>query len=550
MMNRRGFLKKLPIVASAPLFLNGIPISLFANTSQLSKLAEDSDNDKVIVLLQLHGGNDGLNTIIPIEQYSQYLNLRPNIAIPDRGSRKLITLDNTLASIDQVGLHPDMTGVKALYDQGKAAIIQGVSYPNINQSHFRSQDIWFMGGDYDDYYGSGWMGRYLDHQYPDYPDAYPSEDMPDPLGIEIGTGVSLAFHRASGIPTSIAIADPNQFYNLVKGVGGDPPASVADTYYGKELEYIIGIEEQSNKYADRLKDIYTQGSNSNNVTYPQRYPFNAPLGAIRNGLSSQLKLIARLLSGGSKTKIFLARIGGFDTHASQVESYDHSMGAHAALLYHISASVKAFQDDLKGLGLEDRVMTMTFSEFGRRAESNGSYGTDHGKAAPMMIFGKGVNPGVYGTNPDLSDLDNGNLKMQFDYRQVFTTVLQDWMGASNEAVAATNFDGFLDKKIPFVSGLVTGTQQAFVENRFRLNSCYPNPVSTTTTFSFYINNPAQVKLSLYDTSGKLVRELINEPRIAGEHTLHADFSDLVPGSYIYRIEAGALKTAKQMLVVR
>ena len=159
-MKRRGFLKKIPIAAaSAPVGLNGLPVGLLAK-GQLQQVVSSTSNDKVLVLIQLHGGNDGLNAVIPIDQYAQYYNLRPNIAIPDNGSRGYIPLDSTLASADQVGLHPDMVGTKALYDQGKAAIVQGVSYENHNGSHFRSRDIMFMGGDYDDYLGSGWMGRY------------------------------------------------------------------------------------------------------------------------------------------------------------------------------------------------------------------------------------------------------------------------------------------------------------------------------------------------------------------------------------------------------
>ncbi|MDZ7647888.1 MAG: DUF1501 domain-containing protein [Cytophagales bacterium] len=150
---------------------------------------------------------------------------------------------------------------------------------------------------------------------------------------------------------------------------------------------------------------------------------------MRNGLTPQLQLIARLLDGGGsglgvKTKVFLVKMGGFDTHAEQVESYDPTMGQHAALMYHISSAMKAFQDDLKARGLEDRVLTVTTSEFGRRVRANGSYGTDHGTGAPVMIFGKGVQPGVVGVVPDLN---KQNVEMQYDYRQVYANLLRDWM---------------------------------------------------------------------------------------------------------------------------
>ncbi len=553
-MNRRSFLKKIPIAASAPIILNGLPLNALARGSALYKMAAESDNDRIIVLIQLHGGNDGLNMLVPVDQYSNYYNLRPNIAIPDHGARRFINLDSTLPVKDQMGLHPDMKGVKELYDQGKVAVVQGVGYENMNGSHFRSRDIWFMGGDYNDDYGSGWMGRYLDHLYPGYPDAFPSESMPDPLGLEIGTAVSLAFHRANGIPTAVSVDNPDQFYNLINSVGGLPPESVANTHYGDELQWIMDIEKKSNQYAGRLKEVYEQGRNSPGVTYPEKYPFNAPGGAVNNPLSAQLKMIARLLNGGVKTKIFLARIGGFDTHADQVESYDPTMGKHAALLYHISSAVKAFQDDLKGLGLEHRVLTMTFSEFGRRPASNGSWGTDHGTSAPMLIFGKEVNAGVVGTNPDLNNLERNNLKSQFDYRQVFGSVLQDWMGASDPDMEKTMLEDFVtpQTKLPLISdGLITAVEkQDFIEKRFRLENCYPNPANSIAVFSYFINRHSFVSLNILDTNGKIIKEVVKEQQSVGSHEVMVDVSQFKPGAYIYRIKAGEWEVAKRFVVVR
>ncbi|MDN5214608.1 DUF1501 domain-containing protein [Fulvivirgaceae bacterium BMA12] len=547
-MKRRGFIKKLSITGATPFMLNGLPLTVLGQSTLKTLAASGADNDKVLVLIQLHGGNDGLNTIIPVDQYGNYINLRPNVAISDSGSRGYIDLDNSLNVQEQVGLHPDMLGIKELYDEGKAAIVQAVGYENLNQSHFRSRDIWWMGGGYDDEYSSGWAGRYLDHCFPGYPDDYPSTEMPDPLGLEIGNNVSLMFHRETGIPAAISARNPNQFYDLITSVGGLPPESVADTHYGQELQWIMDIEEKSNQYAGRLKDVFENGMNSANVTYPEKYPFDAGNRFSSNPLAGQLQLIARLLSGGSKTKIFLAKIGGFDTHADQVVAGDPSMGAHAALLYHVSSAVKAFQDDLKFLGLEDRVVTMTFSEFGRRAASNGSYGTDHGTAAPMFVFGKGVRPGVYGTNPDLADLDRGNLRHQFDYRQVFAAVLQDWMGASNEALVQTRFDQYAATKVDVFGTLITGTKEEFFNNRFRLDSCYPNPAKEKTNFSYYINNASHVRLKIYDTTGQMVKVVVDEHQSAGEHQVTVDLTRFKAGAYLYKIDADNLKATKRLIV--
>ncbi len=546
-MRRRGFLKNISIAAGSTFVLNNLPFSTISSASPLAQLAATSTNDRVLVLIQLHGGNDGLNTIIPIDQYAEYYQLRPNIAIPDKGKRKFIPLDNGLPDANQLGFHPDLTHMKDLYDHGKLSIVQNVSYENSNGSHFRSRDIWFMGGDYDEFLPSGWMGRYLNHEFPGYPESFPSTEMPDPLAIEIGNGVSLAFHRSNGIPVSISIQNPEQFYDLINSVGGEPPESIANTHYGTELKWIMDIEEKSNQYAGRLKDVYEQGANSPGVTYPDLYPFNAPPGRIKNTLAPQLKMIARLLSGGVKTKIFIARLGGFDTHAEQVESYDATMGNHAALLYHISSAMKAFQDDLKALGLEDRVMSMTISEFGRRAYSNGSYGSDHGNAAPMFVFGKKVNPGVLGENPDLSKLDNGNVAFKYDYRQVFTSALVDWLEADAAAVEATLLTDWVDSRLPLVGDGVTGLKQEFLNKRNYLATCYPNPVKDQTTFSFRINSAGHVRLEVMDIQGRLVKIVLDEYRDAGQSTIPADLSMLRQGSYVYHLVGGTIDESRKLI---
>ena len=546
-MRRRNFLKRIPIAASAPVVLNSLPINVMAATGELQRLAATSANDKIIVLIQLHGGNDGLNTIIPIEQYAQYYNLRPNIAIAENGTRPYIQLDSSLPVEDQVGLHPDLVGVKSLYDRGRASIVQDVGYENMNGSHFRSRDIWFMGGDYDEYLGSGWMGRYLDHEFPGYPEAYPNATVPHPLAIEVGNSVSLAFHRANGIPAGISIRDPEQFHDLVEQViNGEPPETIENTHYGEELRYILQMEEKTRVYEDVLYGLYNNGSASS-FDYPDQYPFNAPNGRLRNPLSGQMEMIARLISGGCQTKIYLAKIGGFDTHADQVESYDASMGNHAALLYHIGSAMEAFQRDLQEKGIEDQVLTMTFSEFGRRAASNGSFGSDHGAAAPMLIFGKHVNPGVFGSNPDLDNLDRGNLPTTFDYRQVFTSVVKDWFEASDEAIEATGFADWVDNRLPLIGDGITSSKVAFFHDRNHLKDCYPNPVSDHVTIDYRINSKQHVKLRIMDAMGREVKVLVDGVKDAGTHSVSADLNSLKPGTYIYEISTELLKTSKKLV---
>ena len=558
-MDRRKFIKRLGAAGAAPILLNGIPLNALAADSPLMKMLAASDTDRVLVLIQLHGGNDGLNTIIPVQDYATYKDLRANIAIPNDGDRQFIQLDDALPDSDKVGLHPDMQGVKDLYDQDSAAIVQAVGYENMNLSHFRSRDIWFMGIDSDELnIASSWLGRYLDQEYPGYPDGFPNETMPDPLGLEMGNEVTLAFQRENSIPGGISIANPEAFFDLINSVGLDqPPGTFPDSYYGDELEYLMNFELKTNDYAARLKELYDAGKNTAGINYPQIYPWTAPPQFINNPLSGQLKIIARLLSGGIKTRLFMTRITGFDTHADQVQ-VDRSIpdtplaeptyGRHAASLYHISESVKAFHNDLKAQGLGDKVLTVTFSEFGRRVASNASHGTDHGKAAPIMMFGSGLNAGVYGSNPDLSDLDGGNLKYQFDYRRVYTTILSDWFGSPDSAIVDTGFGDYLNQKLGFIASPAAVNDLPNYNGSSKLNSCFPNPASNSTTISYYISEDAKVIMRLYSSSGKLVKELVNEKQRSGEYQIDVNVSGLSSGNYIYKIQAGKFKTAKTMIV--
>jgi uncharacterized protein (DUF1501 family) len=529
-MERRDFVRLSSLLGTGMLLkLNGIPLYAGETSAMLEEITKSSMNNRVLVLVQLHGGNDGLNMVIPINQYGMYYNLRPNIAIPQSGTRKYITLDANLPSNRQVGLHPDMVGAKAMYDAGKMAVIQNVSYENMNGSHFRSRDIWFMGGDADEHLASGWMGRYLEHYHPNYPIGYPNSTLPDPLALEMGNGVSLAFHRSEGIPAGLSIQNPDAFYTLINSVGGTEPVNVPLTHAGDEIEYIMQLERQSNNYAGRLKSVYDAGTNSGTV-YPDLYPYIAPSGYLHNPLAPQLKIISRLLSGGIGTKIFLCRIGGFDTHANQVVNNNTSMGSHAALLYHISSAMKAFYDDLGALGLADRVLSMTFSEFGRRVASNASYGTDHGNAAPMLVFGTCINPGVYGDNPDLQNLQGGNVPLQHDYRQVFTSVVKDWFQASDPAIQDVRFQDYVANRVDYVACKELSVTELFKEN-FEIN-CYPNPTSNSISINYRLKYDSTIAIEIMDISGRKIASSSKIPNQAGEHTVDFDLSAYSNGTYI------------------
>ena len=415
-MNRRKFLTAASSLA-IPMALNGFGIRALANNSTLVQsllMADVPVNDRILVIINLSGGNDGLNTVIPLDQMSAYNTLRSNVAIPQN---KILTLTGN----DTIGLHPAMTGMRDLYNDGKLSIIHSVSYPNPDQSHYRSSDIWMTGQDSNQNYESGWAGRYLNDRFPNYPASYPNTQMEDPLAIQIGylTSTTLLGPTQS---MGIAINDPNSFYALVGAASATSPGYLPCCDAGDLISFIRKQQALSVGYATEIKAAYDAGSTR--ATYPT---------ANLNSLADQLKIVARLIHGGLKTKIYFVSLGGFDTHSAQVDTAGNELGGHANLLGKLSSGIKVFQDDITLQGNADKVVGMTFSEFGRRANSNNSKGTDHGIAAPMFAFGNAVKRSTVGTNPELSTLTtssggNKDIPMQIDFRRVYTDVLNDWFG--------------------------------------------------------------------------------------------------------------------------
>jgi uncharacterized protein (DUF1501 family) len=427
-MKRRDFLA----AASAsvlPVMLNGFGLKAMSRQSALVQSLLGTTalaSDRTLVIIYLNGGNDGLNTVIPRDQYSLYSGLRGNIAIPENS---VLALNGNAAT----GLHPAMTGLRDLYNNGQLSIVHSVSYPNPDQSHYRATDIWMTAVDSNQTSNSGWAGRYLENQFPGYPVGYPNAQMEDPLAIQIGYLTSTAL-LGSQQSMGIALADPNSFYQLVGSASATSPSDLTCCDAGDLIAYIRKQQALSVGYATEIKRAADAGQNK--ATYPD---------AGKNSLADQLKIVARLIHGGLKTKIYFVSLGGFDTHSTQVDT-DVTLGAHATLLGKLSAGIAAFQQDLSLQGTADRVVGMTFSEFGRRANSNSSKGTDHGIAAPMFVFGSNVKHRTIGQNPDLANLTgqsgNKDIPMQIDFRRVYTDVLNDWFGTARTTTSSLLFRDF------------------------------------------------------------------------------------------------------------
>ncbi len=411
-MQRRDFLRNMAINGMIlPQLLNGMTLKAVAGNPLL---AQDVPNDRVLVLIQLNGGNDGLNTVIPVDQYNAYRSARFNIALPQD---KLLKING----FDATALHPALVEIQQLMNEGKAGIVQAVSYPKPNFSHFRATDIWMTASDADKVLTTGWAGRYLNDTFPGFPDKYPSEIMPDPPAIQVGSVVASAFQGPS-FTMGLAISNPSNFYNLIE----DKTDVSNNTRWGQQLEYLEKVSRKTDQYADVIKKAALRV-----MKQSDKYP--APG---KNTLADQLKIVARLVAGGLRTKVYLVNMSGFDTHSKQTETDDTTIGVHAQLLRKVSEAIGIFMEDLTALNVADRVLGVTFSEFGRRIKSNASGGTDHGTAAPLFYFGAGVKAGVIGVNPVLPTAVhvNDNLVMQHDFRSVYATILQQWFGVPADEI--------------------------------------------------------------------------------------------------------------------
>lgn len=512
-MHRRDFIKYNSLFM--PSLAGGFGVQAFVNSPFLKAMySELVETDKVLVLVYLAGGNDGLNTVIPLDLYDTLANVRPEVIIP---KNKLLALDG----VDRVALHPSLNGLRDLFNEGNLSIIQNVGYPDQDYSHFRSTDIWMTGADHDEILSSGWMGRYLNQEYPNFPIDYPNDTMPDPLAIQIGYNLSLAFQGPASA-MGMVVGDPNWFYGLVNGIEEGVPKTLS----GEKLAYIRLITKQSQVYGQVIKNAAAK------VSYQNNYPDN-------NGLAEQLKIVAKLIAGGLKTRIYMVSLDGFDTHDAQVIKNDHTKGEHANLLQVLGDGIKAFMDDLHYLGISDRVMGMTFSEFGRRVISNSSLGTDHGAAAPLFVFGDAIQSGVWGPNPTLpEEIDvEVNLPMHYDFRSIYTTILEDWFCLGPNDLGSIFTSQF--QKIPFVVNSPCISTAIHEQNQMAgksLVDVYPNPFTERTTIRFAGHPEDPLLIQIFNAAGQRIATLAHGRYDEGLHSSDWEAGSLPAGTYYVRYQ--------------
>jgi uncharacterized protein (DUF1501 family) len=440
MHTRREFLRRSvlggALTWSLPAFLQATIETLYA-AQDGSRIAAPTGKDApVLVVLQLSGGNDGLNTVVPVGN-DFYHRARPSLAIRDADALRLE---------GGVGLNPVLTGLKDLYDRGELAVVQGVGYPNPNRSHFRSMEIWHTASDADRFDSTGWIGRYFDNQ---------CGGMDATAGVSIGKESPQAF--ASRHPKGVTFERPES-YRFLKGSfdagGGDPEDELFRQFNG--MERMEGADNAGGSIGE-LSGRGRQKPEESPVDFLERTALDAQVSSDlirgiaakfpdRGGypttrLGQDLALVGKLIAGGMSTRVYYVSQGGFDTHTNQ-------KGAQDRLLGEVGNALKAFVDDLREQGNLPRVTMMTFSEFGRRVAENASKGTDHGAAAPMLIAGGGVKGGLHGAMPGLDprDLVRGDLKFGVDFRSVYATLLEKRLRADSARVLGRSF--------PLVDGLV------------------------------------------------------------------------------------------------
>jgi len=427
--SRRLFMSRgmqlLSVAGTLPLFLDHGARCMAADYAANPAGAGRPD-DHVLVVVQLAGGNDGLNTVVPLGN-DDYYAARPRLGVAKSAALKLT---------DEWGVHPAASGLKKLYDAGDLAIVHAVGYPNANRSHFRATDIW-TSAEPERLLATGWLGRYCDascagedpgqSKRKDDPAMAIAFDSEPPPALQGAKYVPLTFGGAAGRPAygggQMRGAGP-MAGGAASRAGGDDSAgdmsASAPSAADRAEQFIHRTALNARVYAERIRQAST--SIESKATYPQ------------TPLARDLKLVAQLIASGMPTRIYYVKLGGFDTHANQAQS-------HPALLDQLGGGVAAFIDDLRQLGHLDRVTLMTFSEFGRRVKENGS-GTDHGEAAPMFLAGGRIKPGLHGTFPGLAPekLSRGDVAFTTDFRRVYATLLNGWLGADDAKVLGRKFE--------------------------------------------------------------------------------------------------------------
>jgi uncharacterized protein (DUF1501 family) len=458
--------------------------------------------DNVLVLLRLFGGNDGLNTFVPYQSSDYYYARRKSsgqdISI---AAERVLKIHNS----STMGFHPALKPLHTLYEEKKVCVIQNVGYPEQDLSHFRSNDIWLSGTNANEYKESGWLGRFLEERYPDYPNVLPR----DPFAVEVGRSLGRTF---MGEHTHLGVNIADTSFVPVK-----PRATAAlPSKSGVEQEYIRQMMLQSSTFLQSALRAEDAVGGKNRVQYPD------------TDWAKSMAFVGRMIAGGMATQVYLVNMPLWDFHLNQIND-------QRDYLEKLSGAMYAFQRDMEACGVEKRVTMMTVSEFGRRVTTSES-GTDHGAGSCMFVVGAGVQAGIIGYDPDVSSLDaNENLKWHYDFRQIYASVLSQWFGAKESDMASalmqrryTQVPIFQNHQLRAVS--VDADATSNIPTRTRgITAIYPQPASDTLTLEFAGLNPRNYAvLTLVDLQG---RQML-APMPVAQSVMTVNVRSLASGHYL------------------
>ena len=514
--SRRNFLQTIGLAGAASFSLNMLPLTGLYGFPLATAIAGGTDSRK-LVLIRLKGGNDGLNTIVPLYAYDEYARLRPTLKHPEAN---LVSLN------DKFAIPNVMSDLMSLWESDSMRVINSVGYPNHNLSHFTSADIMGSGNNNVSENGDGWLARYYTSINPDY-----INNPPDvPPAIKIGGPTSVIFNDENKIDISANFSTADKLSEVAEtGVIYNNNIAPDDCYYGEQVLFLRTIANAASRYSQAIFDAYNNGTNDIEYT---------------SSLGEQLQLVARLIKGGLPTQLYLVTLDGFDTHVGQ-----NGGGNHLGLLENLSTAVNQFYQDLAVSDKDEEVLSMTYSEFGRRVEENGISGTDHGTALPVMLFGPSLEGSdTHGKDPDLSDLDQaGNLLFGTDFRSIYATILENWLcldPAKVDEVLGESYDRLTDIGIACTTTSTTNVQAI-------------SPLSTNLltqgggqyALQFDLPQGSNVRIELVTMGGQSIMNISRRYYHQGNHTINFSLShlgvELAP--MVYVIRAGGQVVSRQFL---
>ncbi|MRT15508.1 DUF1501 domain-containing protein [Vitellibacter sp. q18] len=511
--SRRSFIQALGLAGAGGIMLGHASISA-SKASPLSVALAASENENILVIIRLKGGNDGLNTIVPVYDYATYANLRPTIR---HQQNNLINLNADFAIPNYMG------ALESVWGDGKMKVVHGVGYPQQNLSHFRSAAIWASTDDVNTE-NTGWWGRYFEDRYPDYLINPPQI----PPAIQIGSIGDLIFD-GNDSNYAFSVANTDQLANVAQNGVQHDVTNLPDCVYGDKLLFMRATTNTTVRYSGVINNAYLASNNSANYS-------DEPL-------AKQLAIVARLIKGNLGTKVYMVTLDGFDTHANQLDE-------QRGLLEDLSNSIKNFYDDLAATGVDDKVLTMTISEFGRRPYENGSNGTDHGAASPVMLFGAGLDGnGFVGNHPNLTEWDaDDNLIPTTDFRDIYSTVLTEWFCLDPSVVSTILLNQNYQTLDMGIACQGLSNPDFNNTTRFAHVPIYQND---RTKIEINMPNTANVDIKLYDMMGREVGTLENKILSPGKYSI--DVKDKIKrrlfyGQYIYRIATGGQFYSKSIQI--